>query len=404
MRRSIIAGALVLPLMLHAAGFWWNVIRDASYPFQHDYGEGIVLYQASKITDPNVAYKPISTYPYVVFHYPPLYHLVCTRVLDRGWQPVARGPSRVCDVSGADRGHHRISGVHVSSGPFRSLAPPGPGLACGVAADASRCHEMDPVARVDMLAVLLSFAGLGLFVLARRTPIWQVRRVRASRGGGLHEADGHRRVHRVPPGRLGLVGSFMLVAAFAVSLSCGKAGSSYNYFIEWNLVCCLLAGLVVHRCWSMPWCKALVLFAAVGLPIVILAFRLPMRIRGLLPRSTAAHALEEVRIETHAAVTKLIRDARGPVFSEDMLLLVEAGKDVPAEPAILRELATTGLWDERLFTRQIDGQRFEFLVIENLYDPPRYTPAVVAAIEAAYAETRKVLHFEIYEPRVSKSP
>ena len=74
MRTRVYSFVILLPLVLHAAGFWRVVILNASNPYQLDYGEGIVLYQASQIANPEIAYKPINSYPFVVFHYPPLYH------------------------------------------------------------------------------------------------------------------------------------------------------------------------------------------------------------------------------------------------------------------------------------------------------------------------------------------
>src|SRR5262245_56912703 len=74
MRRAYLAVLLVL-LFLNTAGFWWWMVQDASRQYELDYGEGIVLYQTSKVTDLRAAYKPIDTYPFVVFLYPPLYHL-----------------------------------------------------------------------------------------------------------------------------------------------------------------------------------------------------------------------------------------------------------------------------------------------------------------------------------------
>src|SRR5262245_61779932 len=74
MRRTYIAVVLFLGL-LNAAGFWWSMVQDATRPYELDYGEGIVIYQATMVTDLNAAYKPITEYPFVVFHYPPVYHL-----------------------------------------------------------------------------------------------------------------------------------------------------------------------------------------------------------------------------------------------------------------------------------------------------------------------------------------
>src|SRR5262245_37958797 len=74
MRRAYVAAVLFFGL-LNAAGFWWWMVQDASRPYELDYGEGIVMYQATKVTDLKAAYKPINEYPFVVFHYPPVYHL-----------------------------------------------------------------------------------------------------------------------------------------------------------------------------------------------------------------------------------------------------------------------------------------------------------------------------------------
>ena len=52
--------------------------------------------------------------------------------------------------------------------------------------------------------------------------------------------------------------------AFVVSFTAGKAGAWYNYFLEWNIACCALAGIVVGRTWRqsrgvrMGWSVALV--------------------------------------------------------------------------------------------------------------------------------------------------
>jgi hypothetical protein len=84
----------------------------------------------------------------------------------------------------------------------------------------------------------------------------------------------------------------------------------------------------------------------------------------------------------------LVRAADRPVLSEDMVLLLRAGKEVPWEPAIFAELASLGRWDERLIVEAIEGGRFAFAVtLADRGDPifdSRYNPAVAAALEAAF--------------------
>jgi hypothetical protein len=59
---------------------------------------------------------------------------------------------------------------------------------------------------------------------------------------------------------------------------------------------------------------------------------------------------------------------------------------VPLEPAIFRELALTGKWDQERFLELIRAQAFAFVIMEN--DPEliaqRYTPDELAAIALAY--------------------
>ena len=81
-----------------------------------------------------------------------------------------------------------------------------------------------------------------------------------------------------------------------------------------------------------------------------------------------------------------------PVLSEDMVLSLRAGRDVPIEPAIFRELAAMGEWDQRRLLDLIDAHAFAFLVTipDKIYTPLRFTPEELAAIERAYprVETR----------------
>jgi hypothetical protein len=59
-----------------ALGHTAAMLRDCWDPSEIDYGEGIVIWQAEHILDSSLTYRNISTPPYNVTHYPPLYHLV----------------------------------------------------------------------------------------------------------------------------------------------------------------------------------------------------------------------------------------------------------------------------------------------------------------------------------------
>ncbi len=78
----------------------------------------------------------------------------------------------------------------------------------------------------------------------------------------------------------------------------------------------------------------------------------------------------------------------GPILSDDMVMLVRSGREVPLEPGVMHELARAGLWDERKLMDLIEEHRFAAIV--TAYDPgvptfdERYLPATRSAIIRAY--------------------
>ena len=496
------ASVVLALLLVNAASFWRETLQAATAPYQLDYGEGIVLYQASILDNFAWAFKSIDEYPYVVFHYPPLYHLA-----------VRSAAHFTGDMLIAGRAVSIMSGMLIQLvitllvfSAFPKRLPLWPrviaALYAGLLINVLDVMRWTKLARVDMLAVLLSFLGFAIFVAGRRKHVWQyaafvcfvaavfckqtmvaaplacltvslfVNRRQATRlalfavglgvgvlstlnwlsGGGfvrhivlynqntfslvrmLYEPAANlttfvpiaamglgyaawiarqafevvqaKRWSRVRAWlvrnsyrRLALTSVLLLVYSFIVSLTSGKNGSGYNYFIEWNIVCCCLCGLFLYRMLiSRAWSGAVMV--AYVLPLLILVGGIPERMLRLYPVARDAAQREEAfRVAAYARIVALIRDAKGPVFSEDMVLLIKAGKEVPAEPAILRELAANGTWDETPFLRMITERRFPLMVVEDLSNRRRYTATVAAAIDKAYSETMALGTYHILEPR-----
>src|SRR5262249_37420994 len=157
--------------------------------------------------------------------------------------------------------------------------------------------------------------------------------------------------------------TLFLMFAIPMSFTIGKLGGNYNYFLESNLACCPLAGFLLYRglfCWSddVRWTE--VLTVAYLLPILIMLRSLPDAVKHLSPR-TSGEMIEEVKKEeTHAAMLQLIKGTQGPVFSEDTMLLYQAGKEVPVE---LAALATLRMWDAGPLLRMIEERRFPLIVV-----------------------------------------
>lgn len=163
----VLFAASALLLMAHFGAYLLYAAQAISYPFELDYGEGIVWYQALKIPDGRM-YGDITTYPFTVFHYPPAYHMVSRAVsLMTGDMLVA---GRLVSVAST----LAIAGIAACI--VRQSTPPGtPRIAgiCGAAVAGLSIFCLNPVLqwshlmRVDMLAIAFSF--LGVFFAARPT-------------------------------------------------------------------------------------------------------------------------------------------------------------------------------------------------------------------------------------------
>jgi hypothetical protein len=100
-----------------------------------------------------------------------------------------------------------------------------------------------------------------------------------------------------------------------------------------------------------------------------------------------------------------MQETPGPAFSEDMNLLYKAGKDIPAEPAMVQVLANAGMWDEQPFVQMIQEHRFALVVTmlnretQERFSRQRYSPAVATAIEQAYVQTAMIGDYMIFRPR-----
>jgi hypothetical protein len=93
-----------------------------------------------------------------------------------------------------------------------------------------------------------------------------------------------------------------------------------------------------------------------------------------------------------AALVQRIAAADKPVASEDLVLLMRAGKPVIFEPAIVTELTESGQWDEAPLVRMIRSGAFAFVVTRDndLGGSLFRTPVVDAAMRAVYPRVDKI--------------
>ena len=102
--------------------------------------------------------------------------------------------------------------------------------------------------------------------------------------------------------------------------------------------------------------------------------------------------------EASERVLETIQATPGPVLSEDMVLVMKAGKSVPLMPFLMTQLSRQGLWDQGEFIDRLRGRYFD-LVIVTTWDDSRFTPEMKEAVLNSYPAVEKIGRYRVYRPR-----
>ena len=89
-------GVLLLLLAVHLVGVGMDWLAAVHYPFQLDYGEGIVWQQAELMPGPR-AYRVPDGFPIIVFHYPPLFYVFAKAAL--AFEPDLLAAGRLASIA-----------------------------------------------------------------------------------------------------------------------------------------------------------------------------------------------------------------------------------------------------------------------------------------------------------------
>jgi hypothetical protein len=451
------------------------------YPFGLNYSEGLIWQQALWLGGPHM-YGDIGRFPFLVFEYPPVYHLLVRALAALGPDMLLAG-RLVSFVSTLVAAALMASlAARLAEGTGRLPQATAALLAGLLPFTLLPVISWSPLLRVDMLGLAFTAGGLRLavaalrrrrllipsillFVLACYTKqtfvaapvavliLWLLRDPRAAiragacglvaglvalgllswltHGGFLRHILGYN-INRfslaVAVGQAGkwllAYGVFAALAGLAVALRlrglvrrvgqggvlaamredeapwlsallclyllfstvtlafAGKSGASINYFIEWLCLWCVLIGwlaaaFLAGRARSGP--------LSVCLPLALVLQMLPV------PGSLAfLHAAQISPARTRAAQALLdrVRAIPGPLLSDDMVLVRQAGREVGLEPAILAELSANGQWPEQALVGLL--QRRFFGAVITAYGPgdptfeARYLPRTREALLAAY--------------------
>jgi hypothetical protein len=179
---------------------------------------------------------------------------------------------------------------------------------------------------------------------------------------------------------LGFLWLYLLITT-AMLITAGKTGSAQNYFLEWMCCWCLLIGWLCGQAlerFSSP------ILAGV-IPLLMFLQLIPVQ-SGLVALRTGQFS--EKRKAEWGALLAAVKKIPGPLLSDDMVLVIQAGREVRLEPGILLEMAHTGKWDERQLIDRLRSHYFGAVI--TAYDPgdpifdARYLPATQQAMLSAY--------------------
>lgn len=505
LHRWMLALPLMIALGVLIADFAINA-RSAltliRFPFGVDYGEGIVWQQMRNILDGR-GYAPLGVYPAIVFHYPPIYHVVAG-LLSHGLGTDELATARALSWA-ATLGTAALAGILSVSVAQRRLdpiaAPVGGLLVALLYLSCGPVVEWAALMRVDMLAYLFGLGGLLIALRAIERPAvlhfaalcftlaiytkqvsiaapaaafaglmavrprlaWKLAAITFAQSGllllalswitqgnflrhiilyNVNRVDPKALLALIEPLRRHLIyiclasaGAFMLVrrirylwrdrqnhpleVASSVALlgffalktlmlaMVVKSGASLNYTIEWLCAVAIMAGIVILPIVETASARLrrgdvtrdtpgtpILLFATI---LLVIAFQV-----WELPRLFLTPAGARVVSGKMTPLVDLIRGSPKPVISDDMTLLIRAGRPVEWEPAIAAELGATGQYDQIAFARLIRQGHFGLFITEGhrgdaIYDG-RYNPPVADAIAIAYPREYKLGRFTIHAP------
>jgi hypothetical protein len=124
-----------------------------------------------------------------------------------------------------------------------------------------------------------------------------------------------------------VVAGLYLIFASAVTLTAGRSVRRLNYFLEWNVVCCVLVGLLIGQVLGRGnrWHRRATATAIVLVPGVAGLARLEDSVRYWDIATGQEASLKKNAADSGQALA-IIQATPGLVLSDDVTLLAKAGR------------------------------------------------------------------------------
>ena len=194
------------------------------------------------------------------------------------------------------------------------------------------------------------------------------------------------------------LGAAFLVGASLSALTIGKIGSNINYFLELSAALSLVGGALIVWSKDHPWRHTLILLLISLQFGMLMQATMNVRVDWILtPRRADFKALQ--RLE------QVVLDMDGPVPADEYMgMLTMNDRPLYIQPFEVSQLANDGMWDQEPFLGDIASQEFEGILIHHFGTFPvhkeRWTPEMLAAIEAYYRPTKTLAGTVVFQPQL----
>lgn len=167
-----------------------------------------------------------------------------------------------------------------------------------------------------------------------------------------------------------LLAIYFMVSFVLATVTMFRLGSSTVYFIEVIMAASLAGVLMLHEMVRVRFAPVLVVFA---IPVIFLA--------ALIANPHQDTGYKAV----YAQARDIIADADYPIPTENVQLVLDAGKEPYHDPFVFTQLARKGYWDEGLLLDDLRANRVKYVVTEAEFPrtenkPRRFSPAVEQAV------------------------
>ena len=472
---------LLAMLALYPVGvFLLWVVRAVPFRYGLDYNEGIVWQQMNDIIAGR-GYAPIAGFPSIVFHYPPVYHLLSAAVALAGIDPLIAG--RLVSLAFTAVSAFVIvslTGRWIDRDATSAERVAGMAAAIFCFLGCQGVQEWAPLMRVDPTACGLALLGLWLLVRSIDAPrlvyaaaAVLVLSVFTKQNSVLTAAAGFGALlfWRPHTALRGIVTAVVLGLVAGAALLWSTHGEAYRHLVLYNINRFSLARIVPNfRDGTTMADRALILLGIIGLISTLIrdGFHIPKDVddqSGFSRHATLAFALlatlslvstakygsssayymqweASIAIFGGLAFTRMLRTARryhdlerrglsalfavlpllfaiwiaattsrelisrerhyekqdrilaaliapihGSVISTEMVLLLRDHRRVLWEPAIFRELAVAGYWDQSVLVDLIRTHRIAAILSDGdrgyRWFDDQFSPSIADAMDAA---------------------